>query len=98
MSELSWDEDTVWRGACGLAFGWCLVLALAHWWVSGVSCLDGSCIGQLEFISVFVLALTSIVLVLVGLGLGEAPGARLVQAAGLTATFATTLLVALLWL
>ena len=93
----SWSEDTVWRGACGLAFGWCLMLALGHWWMSGLSCLDGSCIGKPLFISVLVLALISVVLVLVGLGLGEAPSARLVQAAGLASTFATTLLVWLLW-
>lgn len=63
------SEDTVWRGACGLAFGWCVVLALAHWWVSGVSCIVGSCVEGLQFVSVFVLALTSVVLLLVGLGL-----------------------------
>ena len=47
---------------------------------------------------VFVLALTSIVLLLVGLGLGQARSARRVQIAGLTSTFATTQLAALLWL
>ena len=30
--------DTLWRGACGLAFGWCLVLPLPHWVASAFSC------------------------------------------------------------
>ena len=87
----------MWRGACGLAFGWCVMLALVHWWVSGVSCFVGSCLEGLQFVAVFVLALTSVVLLLVGLGLGQAPSARLVQAMGLASTCATTLLVGLLW-
>ena len=51
-----------------------------------------------QFLSVFVLTLTSVVLLLVGLALGGAPAARPVQIAGLSATLASTLLVGLLWL